>query len=129
MKNYEKPVVLVNEELAEGVYAASGCYTTTNSKHQVIENGRINYIFQIDAVHDAEHMRYKQRWTVTFSQIVESVPQCFGDNITGIGTNVIQFYTYYTQNPTDNIGAGQMTVTTPGDIDVDIVNIVVEDDL
>ena len=24
MKNYEKPVLLVNEELAEGVYAASG---------------------------------------------------------------------------------------------------------
>lgn len=24
MKNYEKPVILVNEELAEGVYAASG---------------------------------------------------------------------------------------------------------
>jgi len=24
MKNYEKPVVMVNEELAEGVYAASG---------------------------------------------------------------------------------------------------------
>lgn len=27
MKNYVKPVVLVNEELAEGVYAASGVYS------------------------------------------------------------------------------------------------------
>ena len=28
MKNYERPVVLLNEELAEGVYAGSGdCYT------------------------------------------------------------------------------------------------------
>ena len=27
MKNYEKPVVMVNEGLAEGVYAASGCWT------------------------------------------------------------------------------------------------------
>ena len=28
MKKYEKPVVMINEELAEGVYAASGatCY-------------------------------------------------------------------------------------------------------
>lgn len=26
MKNYEKPVVMVNEGLAEGVYAASGCF-------------------------------------------------------------------------------------------------------
>lgn len=28
MKNYEKPMVLSNEELAEGVYAASGTATT-----------------------------------------------------------------------------------------------------
>lgn len=29
MKNYEKPVVVVNEGLAEGVYASSGCLTAT----------------------------------------------------------------------------------------------------
>lgn len=29
MKNYEKPVLLVNEELAEGVYAASGAVGET----------------------------------------------------------------------------------------------------
>jgi len=28
MNNYEKPVVMVNEELAEGVYAASGAVST-----------------------------------------------------------------------------------------------------
>lgn len=28
MKNYEKPMVMVNEELAEGVYAASGAVST-----------------------------------------------------------------------------------------------------
>ncbi len=29
MKEYSKPTILINEELSEGVYAASGCYTIT----------------------------------------------------------------------------------------------------
>lgn len=31
MKNYKKPVVLANEELAEGVYAASGAVSSSSS--------------------------------------------------------------------------------------------------
>lgn len=129
MKNYEKPVVLVNEDVTEGVYAASGCYSTTWTKHQVVQNGRINYKFQINAVHNAEHTCNKQRWTVTFSTAVDGVEETNGDtsSVTGIGTNVIQYYTGYWNNEEDNIGAGNLTVTTPGDVDVDIIKIVVED--
>ena len=34
MRKYEKPIAVVNSNLAEGVYAASGCYTATASIHQ-----------------------------------------------------------------------------------------------
>ena len=51
MKKYERPVVLVNEELAEGVYAASGCWATTWDKHQSVDTaGYFN--FQINGIHD-----------------------------------------------------------------------------
>ena len=32
MKNYEKPVVMINDELAEGVYAASGDHWSVNAR-------------------------------------------------------------------------------------------------
>ena len=34
MTNYESPVILRTEELAEGVYLASGCYTASAYIHQ-----------------------------------------------------------------------------------------------
>lgn len=55
MKKYERPAVLVNEELAEGVYAASGCWKTTWNEHQSKDSaGYFN--FQIDGKHaDVAH--------------------------------------------------------------------------
>ena len=53
MKDYVKPVVLVNEELAEGVYAASGsdCYTVTTNIHQRPETGtRPAALVEMDAL-------------------------------------------------------------------------------
>ena len=40
MAKYEKPMVIANDELAEGVFAASGCYTVTWKKHQDNQEGR-----------------------------------------------------------------------------------------
>ena len=39
MRKYEKPIAVVNSNLAEGVYAASGCYTATASIHQTPDGG------------------------------------------------------------------------------------------
>ena len=39
MKEYSKPTILINEELSEGVYAASGCYTVTTRVHQELRIG------------------------------------------------------------------------------------------
>lgn len=55
MKNYEKPVVMINEELAEGVYAASGsgCMTvTTYISQQPSQNYANKYAVWIESNHD-----------------------------------------------------------------------------
>ena len=56
MKTYEKPMVLATEELAEGVYAASGavedegaCWTVTVELQQRVEANKI--IYRVYAVH------------------------------------------------------------------------------
>lgn len=51
MMNYEKPLVLANEDVAEGVYAASGaiCWTTGAVSTQDYVDG--NHIFEISAQH------------------------------------------------------------------------------
>lgn len=65
MKNYEKPMVLVNEELAEGVYAASGCFTGGGKVAQQL-NGY--YIYEISMRHDADHHSENScEVTVTFA--------------------------------------------------------------
>ncbi|MBP3352201.1 MAG: hypothetical protein J6L65_07365 [Lachnospiraceae bacterium] len=57
MKKYERPVVMVNEELAEGVYAASGCWTSGAENHQTRATGRDNFCFQVSANHiDEKHV-------------------------------------------------------------------------
>ena len=53
MKNYEKPIVLMNDEVSEGVYAASGasagddCYTAWAEILQTPETGRENYCIKL----------------------------------------------------------------------------------
>lgn len=42
-KNYTKPIVTIDSGMAEGVYAASGCYTASAYIHQTPENGRGDY--------------------------------------------------------------------------------------
>lgn len=53
MKNYERPIVMINEDLAEGVYAASGssdCWTITVTPENYVDNpGYRNY--RVDAKH------------------------------------------------------------------------------
>ena len=56
MKTYEKPIIIENKDLAEGVFASgSGCYTTSYNVHQKPEIGRGDYRIQVDAKHDADH--------------------------------------------------------------------------
>lgn len=114
MKGYEKPVVLVNEELSEGVYAASGCYTVTTRVHQEIQNGRGDYRIQVDGKHDADHTKEKQTLTISFNMPVEY--KSSNGTLVGLGsgTTLVVDYAYH-QNPTDNVGLGDLIVVAdPG---------------
>ena len=77
MKNYEKPIVLTNEELAEGVYAASGetsndCWTVAVTPDQSDAGGYAT--FRVAATHSTSvtHISTKTVVTIVFSDTVTS---------------------------------------------------------
>lgn len=85
MANYKKPLVLANEELAEGVYAASGaptinggsdCWEISAYIDQRPETGRDSYTIQTNGKHiNTDHHRshivitYHFNQTVTFQSV------------------------------------------------------------
>ena len=119
MANYSKPMVTVDQGLAEGVYAASGagCYTVTANIHQTPELGRPDYRIQVTAHHSADHTKEAQVLTISFNQNVEYV-SCNANGakyISGNGTPTLRISLTYTQNPNDDIGFGDLVVTSnPG---------------
>ena len=122
MNTYSKPIVIVNEELAEGVYAASGgCYTVTGYCHQVPELGRGNYVAQFNAVHAASdgHHSGKQTLIITYNTTVTYV-RSNGNYAGGNGTNTISIDYAYHNNVNDNIGLGDVYVVS----DVDNLEVV-----
>ena len=44
MKEYMKPMLVTSDELAEGVYLASGCYTASAYIHQTPQDGRGDFL-------------------------------------------------------------------------------------
>lgn len=110
---YEKPIVLVNEELAEGVYAASGCYTVSAYITQTPETGRENYCIHMDAVHDATHHSTQQVVDLAFNQSV-NYEWCNAANCScsGSGTSKLTLTFEYHANNTENHGLGDVYVTS-----------------
>ena len=113
MREYKKPVVAVDNGLAEGVYAASGagCYTANACIHQTPQNGRGDYRNQVNGQHSADHTREAQTLTISFNQSVTYVSGGAG-LISGDGTSTLKVRLGYHQNPTDNIGFGNLVVTS-----------------
>lgn len=114
MKNYVKPVVLDNEEVFEGVYAASGnCYTVTTSIHQDPQEGRIDYRIQVNGTHAADdgHHGGEQVLTLSFNMPVTYVSSN-GTLVSGDGTSSIQIKYNYHNNAYDNIGLGDVVVSS-----------------
>ena len=89
MKKYSKPTIFVNDEDSEGVYAASGCYSLTVNIHQKPQNGRGDYRIQVNGIHKSNHTRDAQTMTISFN-----MPVVYKSH----------------QNPTDNIGLGDLIV-------------------
>lgn len=118
MKNYEKPMVLANEELAEGVYAASGsdCYTVTYNIHQAPQEGRGDYRIQVDATHAAadNHHSGEQILILTFNLPVTYVSSN-GTLLSGDGSTCLNIKFTYHNNASEYIGLGDVVVTAdPG---------------
>lgn len=120
--SYKKPVVLMNEELAEGVYAASGnssgCFTVDAYIDQVPETGRDYYVIKWDAKHAAtDHHSAEQILTIHFNQTVSHYvnPWWTDPNdpyYSGDGTTTLQWKWNYHQNKSDNIGAAALNVVS-----------------
>ena len=123
---YEKPNIVESNEIAEGVYTASGsnqgCYTVSAYIHQRPETGRGDYRIQINGKHTSDHTRDKQILTVEFNQPV-TFKWSQGTLIGGDGSAIIEIELYYHQNPNDNIGFGDLTVESDPGLEILSVNI------
>ena len=124
MREYAKPVVTVDNGLAEGVYAASGagCYVATAYIHQTPETGRGDYRIQVNGKHDSDHTKEKQVLTISFNQNVTYVTGGAG-LISGNGTPTLKVRLGYHQNPNDNIGFGDLYVTSEAGLAITGVSI------
>lgn len=112
MKNYAKPVVLANADLAEGIYAASGadstCYTVNAIIHQRPVTGRNDYRIKVNAKHNADHCCNGQLLVLKFNKPVEYISSS-GQLKENFGNVLRIMYTYW-NNPHDNIGLGDIVV-------------------
>ena len=125
MREYKKPVILASDELNEGVYAASGCYTVTTEIHQEMQDGRGDYRIQVNAHHDSDHTKDKQTLTISFNMPVD-FKSCANGTLVGLGTGTTLVIEYrFHQNPIDNIGLGDLVVVAdPG---LQVTNVVLTD--
>lgn len=89
MMNYEKPVVLANEDVAEGVYAASGADCWTVSPVSVQDWDGTYHVFEVHCVHTntVEHISAASTVTLTFSTALTGARSefpctCSGDTVT-----------------------------------------------
>ena len=119
---YRKPVIMTAEDLAEGVYLASGCYTATANIHQKPETGRGDYRIQVDGKHNADHTKEKQWLTISFNMPV-TYSSSTGTIISGDGTNTLVIEYAYHQNPSDNIGLGDLVVQADSGLAITSVKI------
>lgn len=71
MKNYEKPIVMINEDMAEGVYAASGdCWTISVVRDQADAGGYSTYRIYADHSTALQHISQATKITVYFSTAI-----------------------------------------------------------
>ena len=114
MKQYTKPMISIDDGMAEGVYAASGCYTADAYIHQTPQTGRGDYRIQVNGQHKSDHTKEAQVLTISFNQNVTYESGGAG-LISGDGTTTLKVNLSYHQNPSDNIGFGDLIVTSnPG---------------
>ena len=126
------PMIQAVDDLAEGVYMASGvstqsggCYTASAYIHQTPETGRGDYRIQVNGKHAADHTVDEQDLHITFNQPVTYSSSQGTLTSAGTGTTLDIHYRYH-NNPTDNIGLGDLIVVSdPG---LEVVSVSITDD-
>ncbi len=94
MKNYEKPIVLSTEELAEGVYLASGgmssaeCWTVSAASVQDWDGS--SHVFEVHCIHSdtVEHISSASTVTLTFSGSIADARSEFPCSVSGNSVTV-----------------------------------------
>ena len=119
---YNKPMIFGTNDLAEGVYAASGCYTAKAYIHQTPEIGRGDYRIQVNGEHKADHTKQTQWLHITFNMPVK-YSSSNGTLESGDNTNTLVIRYNYQQNPTDNIGLGDLVVIADQGLAISAVSI------
>ncbi len=91
MSNYEKPVILVNEELAEGVYAASGNCWSASAKSVQDWNGS-HHVFEISLTHSTavEHISKGATIELSFNSAITDAYSEFPASFSGNQVTVIR---------------------------------------
>ena len=117
MNTYKKPVAeKISFTYENQVVAASsdGCYTASAYIHQTPETGRGDYRIQVNGVHSADHSCDHQTLHISFNMPVQ-YSSSQGTLVSGDGTTTLNIdYTYH-NNPSDNIGLGDLIVVAdPG---------------
>ena len=111
MSKYEKPIVIINDEVSEGVYAASGCFVSSAEIVQTPELGNNTYCVQMKASHDASDSHHSsiQKFQLVFNQAV-TYKSSNAISCEGSGTNVITLEYNYHANGVESIGLGNVYV-------------------
>lgn len=131
MKKYERPVVMINEELAEGVYAASGatCYLVNGfgcqNPYELNGTNMNAWTVHVDGIHDdpGHHSSYREV-TIVFNYPV--YVEKYESNTTvlsGDGTNTIVVSLNHHNNSVDNIGLSGFVVKVDKSItDLEVIS-------
>ena len=108
MTNYESHRFL-EQKICEGVYLASGCCQRAAAHSSDTAVRKRGYRIQVNGQHSADHTKEAQTLTISFSLPV-TYTSSGGSLVSGSGTNTLVINYNYHQNPTDNIGLGDLVV-------------------
>ncbi len=119
MKKYERPVVMINEELAEGVYAASGngvdCWIVikdAETNNEVAsDNSREFNFYATHASIDVGHIP-DAVWVVNFNQDILEVVSCSGMYTEVNGSQVKVYRAWENKNQNEGWGFALRVKTT-----------------
>lgn len=119
MNNYEKPIVLANSELSEGVYAASGYgssdgYNLTLRNHQEPALGQDDYRYQFDVNYNsnADVGNTNHILTIQFNQPVDITSAGNNGTVISNSNGLVQIMYTTPGNSSENIGLGDLIVKT-----------------